>query len=219
MFCRNLFITGFLTLGGVFGYTHNTSGINNTTKQILRTQDEESPSNLKNNLSTDVPLWVSGLKKQIANAVSEQGFKEAKPFIEKYVEDIEKQHNLRLRVKGHAEVEHEENNPIIRAISSNDKSADPRWLAELKNFIMLLVDTFGTHQLYTLLHPVISSIEMRYDVKILDVDVDNNGKPIVHYEELKSPKRAERVKSKSRHHKTKRPTYSSDEDKSGSNSS
>ncbi|XP_050681860.1 uncharacterized protein LOC126977183 isoform X5 [Leptidea sinapis] len=185
MFCRNLFITGFLTLGGVFGYTHNTSGINNTTKQILRTQDEESPSNLKNNLSTDVPLWVSGLKKQIANAVSEQGFKEAKPFIEKYVEE----------------------------------SADPRWLAELKNFIMLLVDTFGTHQLYTLLHPVISSIEMRYDVKILDVDVDNNGKPIVHYEELKSPKRAERVKSKSRHHKTKRPTYSSDEDKSGSNSS
>ncbi|XP_047513013.1 uncharacterized protein LOC125054906 isoform X4 [Pieris napi] len=142
-------------------------------KPIFRSQLDEG---------TSEPQWLTGLRHKINEAINSYGYNDAKRYISKYVDEIEKNAKLLLHVKGLAGVEHK---PILKSGLYGDyDDADPEWLRDLKENVKVLVNMLGREAASYILIPIVLATEYMNSVKITDIDVDQSGEVIVNYHEV-----------------------------------
>ncbi|XP_047513011.1 uncharacterized protein LOC125054906 isoform X2 [Pieris napi] len=152
-------------------------------KPIFRSQLDEG---------TSEPQWLTGLRHKINEAINSYGYNDAKRYISKYVDEIEKNAKLLLHVKGLAGVEHK---PILKSGLYGDydfaaniynifNDADPEWLRDLKENVKVLVNMLGREAASYILIPIVLATEYMNSVKITDIDVDQSGEVIVNYHEV-----------------------------------
>ncbi|XP_045533636.1 uncharacterized protein LOC123720864 isoform X2 [Pieris brassicae] len=150
-------------------------------KPIFRSQVTEG---------TFEPQWLTGLRQKINEAINSYGYKDAKRYIAKYVDEIEKNAKLLLHVKvnpkGLASVEHK---PILKTGFSGDyddadRDSGPDWLKDLKDNVKVLINMLGRETASYILIPIVLATEYMYSVKITDIDVDQSGEVIVKYHEV-----------------------------------